>query len=98
MTSKEIIIQKLLHLKPKLIHLGVLNIGLFGSYATNNQNQNSDIDLLIDFNPKQENYDNYMAAYDLLEEVFRGEKVELVTKNGLSPYIGPKILKEVLYV
>ena len=29
---------------------------------------------------------------------FKNEKIEVVTKNGLSPYIGPKILNEVQYV
>ena len=39
-----------------------------------------------------------MEVCYLLEAIFEGEKVEVVTKNGLSPYIGPKILKEVEYV
>jgi predicted nucleotidyltransferase len=45
-----------------------------------------------------ENFDNYMAVCDIFEQLFKNEKVEIVTKNGLSPYIGPKILNEVLYV
>jgi len=45
-----------------------------------------------------ENFDNYMAVYDLIESLFQNEKVEIVTKNGLSPYIGSKILNEVMYV
>jgi predicted nucleotidyltransferase len=39
-----------------------------------------------------------MAVCDLFEDLFKNEKVEVVTKNGLSKHIGPKILKEVLYV
>ena len=56
------------------------------------------IDILIDFEPEKENFDNYMAAYDLFEKIFKNEKIEVVTKNGLSPDIGPKILNEVQYV
>ncbi len=37
-----------------------------------------------------------MAAYDYFENLFKNEKVELVTNNGLSPYIGPNILNEVI--
>ena len=48
--------------------------------------------------PEKENFDNYMAVYDLFEKIFKNEKIEVVTKNGLSPYIGPKILNEVQYV
>jgi predicted nucleotidyltransferase len=39
-----------------------------------------------------------MAVYDMFESLFKNEKIEIVTKNGLSKYIGPKILKDVLYV
>ena len=66
--------------------------------ARNEQLEKSDIDLLVDFEPDQENFDNYMAIYDIFEKVFKNEKIEMVTKNGLSPYIGPKILNEVVYV
>jgi predicted nucleotidyltransferase len=76
----------------------VQNIGLFGSYSRNEQSDKSDIDLLVDFEPGKENFDNYMAVYDLFENIFRNEKIEVVTKNGLSRHIGPKILKEVMYV
>lgn len=76
---------------------GVHAIGLFGSYVHNEQSAESDIDLLIDFVPGKESYDNYMAVYDIVEALFKKQKVELVTKNGLSPYIGPEILKEVVY-
>jgi predicted nucleotidyltransferase len=39
-----------------------------------------------------------MAVYNFFELLFKKEKIEIVTKNGLSPYIGPRILKEVIYV
>jgi predicted nucleotidyltransferase len=71
---------------------------LFGSYSRNEQSSESDIDLLIDFEPAKENFDNFMAVYDLFEKLFKNEKIEVVTKNGLSSYIGPKILNEVEYV
>jgi uncharacterized protein len=98
MTTKEHIIAVLKSHKPELLQLGVQTIGLFGSYVRNEQSGQSDIDLLIDFEPGKENFDNYMAAYDMFENLFTNEKVEVVTKNGLSPYIGPEILKDVVYV
>jgi len=39
-----------------------------------------------------------MAAYDLFENIFIGEKVEVLTKNGLSKHIGPQILQNIVYV
>ena len=98
MTTKENILSVLRINKQEFLKLGVSDIGLFGSYLRNEQSAKSDIDLLIDFEPEKENFDNYMAVYDLFENLFKNERVEIVTKNGLSKYIGPKILKEVLYL
>jgi uncharacterized protein len=98
MTTKENILATLKTNKPELSKYGVTNVGLFGSYLRNEQTMKSDIDLLIDFEPGKENFDNYMAVYDIFESLFKNQKVEVVTKNGLSKYIGPKILKDVMYV
>ena len=98
MTTKENIINVLKTHKAELSRYGVSQVGLFGSYLRNNQTKRSDIDLLIDFEPDKESFDNYMAVYDMFENLFKDEKVEIVTKNGLSKHIGPKILNEVLYV
>jgi uncharacterized protein len=98
MTTKENILSTLYTHKFELSKFGVSSVGLFGSYLHNKQSPKSDIDLLIDFEPEKENFDNYMAVYDIMETLFNNEKVEIVTKNGLSKHIGPKILNEVLYV
>ena len=98
MTTRENILTKLKAKKPALSKFGICNVGLFGSYLRNEQSSESDIDLLIDFDPDKESFDNYMAVYDIFEKLFKNEKIEIVTKNGLSPYIGPKILNEVIYV
>lgn len=98
MTTKENIISVLKTHKSELSRYGVSNIGLFGSYLRNEQSKRSDIDLLIDFEPDKESFDNYMAVCDFFENLFKNEKVEIVTRNGLSKHIGPKILNQVLYV
>ena len=97
MTNKEYILSEIKQYKNVLYNLGVTKIGLFGSYVRGEQSEKSDIDILIEFAPDKENFDNYMNVYDLLEKIFKKEKIEVVTKNGLSPYIGPQILKEVMY-
>jgi hypothetical protein len=98
MITKEQIIDTITSTKPELKSFGIRNIGLFGSYVRGEQTKTSDIDILIDFEPNEENYDNYMAVCDIIENLFLNQRVEIVTKNGLSPYIGPRILKEVFYV
>lgn len=97
MINKETILQTLKFNKPNFSKLGIRNVGLFGSYLRDEQSVESDIDLLIDFEPEKENFDNFMAVYELVEKLFANKKVEVVTKNGLSQYIGPNILKEVKY-
>jgi predicted nucleotidyltransferase len=97
MTTKDYILTTIRTHKSEFLRYGIHNIGLFGSYVRNEQSAKSDIDILIDFEPDKESFDNFMAVYDLFEKLFKNEKVEIVTKNGLSQYIGPKILKEVIY-
>lgn len=98
MTTREYILFTLKSNKSRLKKFDIRNVGLFGSYGRNEQSENSDIDLLIDFEPEKENFDNLMAVCDFFEKIFKNERVEVVTLNGLSPYIGPSILKEVQYV
>jgi len=42
-------------------------------------------------------YDNFIQLSFFLEDLFR-RRVELVTTESLSPYIGPHIMSEVEYV
>jgi len=43
------------------------------------------------FNEK-EIFDNFMSVYNMLENLFRNERIEVVTRNGLSPCIDSNIL------
>jgi predicted nucleotidyltransferase len=83
--------------KAKLVSLGVKSIGLFGSFVREQASRESDVDLLVEFDSGKKTYDNFIDACFLLEELL-GRRVELVTKDSLSPYIRPYILKEVEYV
>jgi predicted nucleotidyltransferase len=98
MTSKDEILSIISMHKSQLTSFGVNKIGLFGSYVRNEQQLHSDIDILVDFEPTKETFDNFMNLYNYLEDLFVGEKIEVITINGLNPYIGRHILKEVSYV
>lgn len=82
--------------KLQLADFGVRQIGLFGSYVRNEATENSDIDLLVDIRKDKKTFNNFLSLNCYLEELF-GRKVELVTTQSLSPYIGPHILKTVEY-
>jgi len=95
--NKNTILQLLATHKKELLSYGVLEIGLFGSYARNKASAESDVDLLVDLAKNKKTFKNFMALSYYLEELL-DRKVELVTKQSLSPYIGPHILKTVQYV
>ncbi len=70
--------------KSLLTKYKVKRIGLFGSQSRNQTNNESDIDLLVDFEEKT--FDNFIELAFDLEDLF-GRKVDLLTENGISPYI-----------
>ncbi len=76
---------------------GVRRIGLFGSFARQQQNAESDVDLLVEFEPDKKTFRNFMNLAFYLEDLLQ-RRVEIVTPESLSPYIGPHILREVEYV
>jgi predicted nucleotidyltransferase len=73
---------------------GVRRLGLFGSFVRDESSRDSDVDLLVEFQPGRKTFDNFMGLAALLEQVLQ-RRVELVTTESLSPYIGPRILAEV---
>jgi predicted nucleotidyltransferase len=75
----------------------VKKIGIFGSVANGTAKKGSDIDILVEFEEGGESFTNLVHLHQFLEETVGG-KVDLVTANGLSPYIGPYILKEVRFI
>ena len=95
--SKEENIKRIYSQRHKLSALGVLNIGLFGSFARGEGSVSSDIDILIEFEFKKHTFDNFMEVAFLLEDIL-GRKVDLVTPQGLTPSINEHIEKELVYV
>lgn len=98
MKTKNHVLTQLKKVKAAAVSIGIDQLGLFGSYARNEQQANSDIDILIHFKPEQANYANFLAICTLLEDSFSGEKIEIVTRAGLSPHLESRILEEVTYV
>ena len=70
----------------------VKSISLFGSYVRNEQKEESDIDFLVDFQEGATLFD-FVELQDSLSELL-AKKVSIVSRRGLSKYIGPYILKE----
>jgi uncharacterized protein len=95
--NRNIIFSRLINNEQTIKQLGVKKVGLFGSYLTGQEHEFSDIDILVEFMQDKTSYDNFINLCFLLDSLFQGRKVEVVTTNSLSPYIGPKILNQVEY-
>lgn len=85
-----------LHKKELNARFSVKEIGVFGSYVRNEQKNNSDADILVEF-------DRPIGLFKFMElEEYLGNilkiKVDLVSKKALKPYIGRHILNEVVYL
>lgn len=99
MEPLEIIKAQIATLKPTLqCDYHITELGIFGSYVRGEQTETSDVDILVDFDPSFKfglvtygKIENYIA--DTLER-----KVDLVMKRSLKPYIGKRILQEVIYL
>ena len=73
---------------------GVHRIGVFGSHARGEEDEASDVDVLVEFT--EPTFDNFMDLVFFLEELF-GRDVDLVTVDALSPYIASTVRGEVVW-
>ena len=74
----------------------VKELGIFGSYARGEQNDASDVDILIDFE-QTPSLLKFIELENYLSDAI-GIKVDLVMKRVLKPRIGENVLAEVIYV
>lgn len=77
--------------------LGVRRIGIFGSFVRGEEREDSDIDVLIEFEEGRRSFDTYMDLKFFLEDLF-GRHVDLVDQDTLKPGLAPYILRSVRYV
>ena len=73
--------------------LGVERLALFGSVLRNKARSDSDVDVLVGFRAGTKTFRNFLALCDLLESRL-GRRVDLLTTESLSPFVGPRILAE----
>ncbi len=95
--DKEQIINLIRNNQDTIRNYGVSRIGLFGSYVRGDQEENSDIDLIVQFKKGEKSYMKFFKLSEYLESLF-DKKVDLLTDVGISTLIKPKIEKEIIYV
>ncbi len=91
--SRQEAVERLMACEQAIRALGVERLALFGSVLRGEARPDSDIDLLVRFSRGAKTFDNFLALSELLEERL-GRRVDLVTTEALSPFLGPRILAE----
>ena len=90
---KEIIKKHKDELKEKY---SVKEIGIFGSFARGEATEDSDIDILVEFE-KPIGLFKFLELEEYLSNLI-GREVDLVSKKALKPHIGKHILEEVVTI
>ena len=75
----------------------VSKIGLFGSYARGEATEESDIDLLIEFDGEVDIFETKFMIREFIKKQL-GKNVDICSEKYLKSYAKDKILSEVIYV
>ena len=78
-------------------NFGVIDAALFGSYAKNEQKEDSDVDIYVRLKPEFKTFDNFMELRFFLEDIL-GRKVDLVTKEAIREELKINIFSEAINV
>jgi uncharacterized protein len=74
----------------------IKTVGVFGSYVRGKPKKKSDVDILVEFK-RAVDFFEFLDLEEYLEKILE-IKVDLVTRQALKPYIGKRILEEVVYL
>lgn len=98
---KEEIIELLKSSKEKLREYGVKRIGIFGSAARDELGQESDIDIVVEFEENRGGFKDFGGVIEFLEQLF-GREVDILTPRGIDSIrikpVRERIKREVEYV
>jgi hypothetical protein len=96
MYTLEDIIEKLKQVKPELQRkYPITGIGVFGSYARGEANQESDIDIAVDIHGFMGL--SFVAMADEIENIL-GIKTDVIPLRSVKPEYLPYIEKDIIYV
>jgi predicted nucleotidyltransferase len=96
MNSSEAL-ETLRRFEPALRGRGIQHAALFGSMARGDNSSDSDIDIMVEFDP-----DARITVFDYVElkEYIAGlfdQPVDVVSSEGFKPYIRPKAMADAIY-
>jgi uncharacterized protein len=92
MTSRDLLREKREEILRIAAKHGARNVRVFGSIARGDDDEQSDIDLLVEFEPGRSLLDHAALWVDLQELL--GCKVDVVSEGGIKPRIRDRVLRE----
>jgi len=93
----EQIIARLRENEPALRARGVSHAALFGSRARGDNRPDSDIDIMVEFDPAAHvTVFNYVGLKEYIASLFDGT-VDVVSREGLKPYVRPAATTDAIY-
>jgi len=75
----------------------VQKLAIFGSYARNEESEDSDIDILVAFKEGKATFRNFMGLKLHLESLLQKE-VDLVSEKAVKNELLPYIMKDAIYL
>ncbi len=96
MTKIEILDYLISHKTELREKFGVIKIGLFGSFARDEQREDSDIDLAIEIEKDKKSLKNFFGLKRELETQF-GKRIDLGIETALKPIVKAQVEKEIIY-
>ncbi len=97
MTKDEVLSYLRENKKQFYLKYGIQKIGLFGSYARDEQRDDSDVDIVIKMQSSKKNLRAFFGFKRELEEKL-GKKVDVGTQESIKPIVQKYIEKEIIYV
>lgn len=76
----------------------LVKIGLFGSFTRGEDTEDSDIDLLVEFEPNTEDLMEIKSRIKRMLKNRFNREVDICREKYIKPYFKPQILQSVIYV
>lgn len=92
--NRQEVLYKLQENRETIQRFGVRRLGLIGSFARGEENADSDLDFVVEFETRS--FDAYMDLKAFLEELFE-MKVDLVLKEAIKSRLRPAIQADIIY-
>jgi uncharacterized protein len=97
MMNRQQILAKLRENEAALRARGVSHAALFGSRARGDARPDSDIDIMVEFDPGAHvTIFNYAGLKDYIAGLF-DSPADVVSREGLKPYVRPAVITDAIY-